>query len=402
MSALTLSVLLCLVSAVCYAAAAIVQERIAALPGGGARQALRRPGWWGAVALTALGAGLHVLALAYGPLSVVQPLGALTIVFALPMAAWFVRRPVGAAGWRGALLATAGLAGLLTLTGPPRTEHLAGSERPALALAVLGAMAGLMLAAHWMRRPVVRGVVLATAAGAAFGMASVFTKAVAEDLTDHHPAALGVSLGAIALLAPAGMLISQAAYRGAGLAAPLATLTVVNPVVAAAVGTLVLGEAFRYGLTGGLLALLAGAVTAAGVVVLTFREAELAAQEPGITAELGPAASDPATGPGLTAEQDPAAELGPVPVLVSVPEPDPALQPDAALRPDSAPEPDSAPGPWSGPVPLTGREPEARVPRARTRPRRMTVRCGSKSPEDQSVRAVVRACAPRHHGAADP
>ncbi|MFI9719669.1 DMT family transporter [Streptomyces sp. NPDC052396] len=321
MSALTISVLLCLVSAVAYAAAAIVQERIAALPGG-ARQVLTRPAWWGAVALTGLGAGLHVLALAYGPLSLVQPLGALTIVFALPMAAWFVRRPVGAAGWRGALLATAGLAGLLTLTGPPRTEHLAGSERPALALGVLGAMAGLMLAAHWSRRPVVRGVVLATAAGAAFGMASVFTKAVAEDLTAHHLAALGVSLGAIALLAPAGMLISQSAYRGAGLAAPLATLTVVNPVVAAAVGIVVLGEAFRYGPAGALLAVAAGAVTAAGVVVLTFREADLTA---------------PATAPS------------------------PALE---------------APAPMPA---LPGRPPETLVPRARSRGRRTMARCGSKS-----------------------
>ncbi|GAA3037872.1 hypothetical protein GCM10020000_14870 [Streptomyces olivoverticillatus] len=128
-----------------------------------------------------------MLALAFGPLSLVQPLGALTIVFALPMAALFVHRPVGARGWRGAVLATAGLAGLLALTGPPRTESLDGGQRPVLVAAVLGAVALLAIAARRVRRPVVRGVVLATAAGAAFGMASVFTKAAAEDWDVHRP-----------------------------------------------------------------------------------------------------------------------------------------------------------------------------------------------------------------------
>ncbi|PSJ27266.1 hypothetical protein B7P34_18655 [Streptosporangium nondiastaticum] len=271
MSALLLPVLLCLVSAVAYAGAAIVQERVAATTadGPGARGPLRRPGWWGAVALTGLGAGLHVVALAYGPLSLVQPLGALTIVFALPMAALFARRPVGSAGWRGALLATGGLAGILTLTGPPRAETLDAAQRPLLAAAVLTGAAVLALGARRARRAVVRGVVLAAAAGAAFGMGSVFTKAAAEDWTSHETGSLVPTLLATAVLASAGMLLSQASYRGAGLAAPLATVTIVNPVVAAAVGTAVLGETFRYGAAGGVLAVLAGGFATAGVVTLS-------------------------------------------------------------------------------------------------------------------------------------
>ncbi|RST05700.1 DMT family transporter, partial [Streptomyces sp. WAC05374] len=86
MSPLALSVLLSLVSAVAYAAGAIVQERVAA----DAVPAVSSPAWWVAVLLNGVGGVLHVVALAYGPLSLVQPLGALTIVFALPMAALFV------------------------------------------------------------------------------------------------------------------------------------------------------------------------------------------------------------------------------------------------------------------------------------------------------------------------
>ncbi|MGK5637157.1 DMT family transporter [Streptomyces sp. URMC 126] len=273
MSLLALSVLLCLVSAVCYAAAAIVQERVAAAAGGGIGGPLRSGAWWGAVVLTGLGAGLHVLALAWGPLSLVQPMGALTIVFALPMAAVFAHRPVGAAGYRGALLATGGLAGLLALTGPPRTESLPAAERPLLAAVMSAAVVLPALAARRARRPGIRGVLLATAAGVAFGMGSVFTKAAAEDITAHRTGALLPTLLVTAVLASAGMLLSQASYRGAGLAGPLATVTVVNPVVAAVVGVCCLGEAFRYGPTGGVLAGLAGAGAAAGVVMLTFRGA---------------------------------------------------------------------------------------------------------------------------------
>ncbi|MBC2876883.1 MULTISPECIES: DMT family transporter [Streptomyces] len=294
MSLLALSVLLCLVSAVCYAAAAIVQERVAATAGGGIRGTLRSGAWWGAVALTGLGAGLHVLALAWGPLSLVQPMGALTIVFALPMAAVFAHRPVGAAGYRGALLATGGLAGLLALTGPPGTESLPAAERPLLAAGMGAAVALTALVARRVRRPVVRGVLLATAAGVAFGMGSVFTKAAAEDVTGHRTGALLPTLVITAVLASAGMLLSQASYRGAGLAAPLATVTVANPVVAAAVGVCCLGEAFRYGLTGGVLAGLAGAAAAAGVVILTFRGAAGASEGSGVAEESGTAEAPPA------------------------------------------------------------------------------------------------------------
>jgi hypothetical protein len=65
------------------------------------------------------------------------------------------------------------------------------------------------------------------------------------------------------------MLLSQASYRGAGLAAPLATVTVVNPVVAAAVGLTLFGETFRYGTTGTALALACGVVAAGGLILLT-------------------------------------------------------------------------------------------------------------------------------------
>ncbi|GAB2814066.1 DMT family transporter [Streptomyces chlorus] len=279
MSALALSVLLSFVSAVAYAGGAIVQEQVAVSSPREQYAPLRRPGWWAAVALNGLGGLLHVVALAYGPLSLVQPLGALTIVFALPMAALLVGRRAGATAWRGALMAAVGLAGLLSLVGASDAQSLGTGQRVAAALATAVAVVALMVAARTVQRhPAVRGILLAVASGIAFGMSSVFTKTVAVDWTDGVSAGDVPSLAVIGVLATAGLLLSQASYRGAGLAAPLATLTVVNPVVAAAVGITMFGETFRYGATGTALALSCGVVAAGGLILLTTER--LAREQP--------------------------------------------------------------------------------------------------------------------------
>ncbi|MGW2517891.1 DMT family transporter [Streptomyces sp. NPDC001617] len=288
MSALALSVILSLVSAVAYAGGAIVQEHVAVSSPGEQYAPLRRPTWWAAVALNGLGGLLHVVALAYGPLSLVQPLGALTIVFALPMAALFVGRKAGATAWRGAIMATVGLAGLLALVGSSDGHSLDTAQRVAVAVVTGGVVVALMIAARAAHRhPAVRSMLLATGSGIAFGMSSVFTKTVAVDWTGGVTLSDLPSLAVIGVFATAGMLLSQASYRGAGLAAPLATLTVVNPVIAAAVGITMFGETFRYGSTGTALALSCGVVAAGGLILLTTERLARSTAEPEAAEPVG-------------------------------------------------------------------------------------------------------------------
>ncbi|WP_432246876.1 hypothetical protein ACRAR1_01525 [Streptomyces sanyensis] len=175
-----------------------------------------------------------------------------------------------------------------------------------LAAGAFGAVALLFLAAHGAHRPVLRGVLLAAAAGVSFGIASVFTKTVAEDWAWTTPLRHWPALVVVGVLAVLGLLLSQAAYRGSGLAAPLATVTVVNPVAASAVGIALFGEGFRHGALGAALAVVCGAVAAGGIVLLT-RE-RLGGDRPGRTGG-GPAAGGgrsgtpaaPVRGPGRKA-----------------------------------------------------------------------------------------------------
>ncbi|MEU2722833.1 DMT family transporter [Streptomyces smyrnaeus] len=289
MSALTMAVLLSLVSAVSYALAAIVQERIATTTAPSRWGLLRTGMWWTAAVLQGAGALLHVVALGLGPLTVVQPLGVLTLVLAAPMAALLGRRPVTPSAWRGILLVSAGLAGILLLTGNRGADSLDGTGQFALAACVLGSVALLVGTATAARRMAhdrpgsrlvaLRSASLALAAGVAYGAASVFVKTLADSWTSA-PLAATVPLAVLTVvLATTGLASSQASYRDGGLATPLATATVANPVVAAAAGILLLDEGFRYGATGTVLALGAGALAAWGLVVLTSDSARQARPE---------------------------------------------------------------------------------------------------------------------------
>ncbi|MYR17795.1 hypothetical protein, partial [Streptomyces sp. SID6137] len=251
------AVALSLVSAVAYALAAVAQERLAARnAGAGLLRLLGTGAWWSAVGLNAAAALLHVAALKYGPLTVVQPLGALTLVAAVPLGARAAGRRVSAVEWRGTALTLLGLgAVLVTASGPAPSRVL---SLPA-AVAVAGTTAALVGALSWPgARP---GLRHATASGFASGVASALTQTVTVAATDRSGPVLSTEVIVVALLVAAfavgGLLLSQTAYRG-GLGAPLAVVTLANPVAAALIGLTLLGQGLTGG-AGGVLLALAGA-----------------------------------------------------------------------------------------------------------------------------------------------
>ncbi|WP_353945891.1 hypothetical protein ABII15_32720 [Streptomyces sp. HUAS MG91] len=267
MSATLLAVALSLVSAVAYAAAAVAQERLAARSGGGTLRLLATGAWWGTVLLNAGAALLHVAALKYGPLTLVQPLGALTLVAAVPLGARIAGRRVTVGEWRGTALTLLGLAALLvTASGPEPDDTLSLPQ----ALAVAGlttAFIGVLA-----RRGARPGLRHATASGVASGVASALTQTVTVAATDRSgspfTAQVVVVAVLVALFAAGGLLLSQTAYQG-GLGAPLAMVTLANPVAAAVIGLSLLGERLQGGVAGFALAGAGAVLAARGVVLLT-------------------------------------------------------------------------------------------------------------------------------------
>lgn len=282
------AVVLSLFSAVAYAAAAVAQERLAARSAGsGTLRLLAEGAWWWSVTLNASAALLHVAALKYGTLTLVQPLGALTLVAAVPLGARVAGRHVSAVEWRGTALTLTGLAALLvTASGAAPDEVLSLPQ----ALAVAGTTAAVIGALARGARP---GLRHATAAGFASGVASALTQTVTVAATDRSDSPLSAQVAVVALLVAAfaagGLLLSQTAYQG-GLGAPLAVVTLANPLAAAAIGLSLLGERLQGGAAGLLLALAGASVAAWGVVTLSR-----SAPEPAATGDAhldGPADDD--------------------------------------------------------------------------------------------------------------
>jgi hypothetical protein len=226
---------LSLLSAVAYALAAVAQERLAAAPKPASLVTSRR--WWSSNGLNGGGAVLHTFALGFGSLTVVQPLGTLTLVVALPVGAAIAGRRVLGREWRGALTTVAGLVILLLAadTGAP-TEALTNDRilgLVAVTVVAIGALAGGGTAR-------MAGLRLAGASGIGFAVSSVLTQTVLLRMQADGAGALldpvlAGALVAVAALAVGALLLSQAAYKY-GLGAPLATLTLTNPIVAAAGG----------------------------------------------------------------------------------------------------------------------------------------------------------------------
>ncbi|MFF9349224.1 hypothetical protein [Streptomyces sp. NPDC014734] len=270
MNATVIAVALSLVSAVAYAAAAVAQARLATRtePGAGLLSLLGRGAWWSAVGLNAGGALLHVAALGYGPLMLVQPLGALTLVAAVPLGARAAGRRVTGIEWRGTILTLLGLGALLMAAGGT-VPHETLSLPEALAVG-----AGTMAVVAGLGRPGARpGLRHAAASGITSGVASALTQTLTVSVTDRTGPLFSWRLVVVAVLVSAfalgGLLLAQTAYRG-GLGAPLAVVTLANPVAATVIGLVLLGENLRGG-TISLLPALLGAVAAVRGVVLLCR-----------------------------------------------------------------------------------------------------------------------------------
>lgn len=236
-----ITIALCVAVSIAYATAALIQARHAHLT---VAQLARLPHWWGALALNALGAALHVTSLAFGPLSLIQPLGVLTLVIAVPLAAMTVRRKVTRLELTGMVYTVIGLAGLtLIITTAGTGETLGSGELLALIAATTVFTALLAVRGH---RPGASTLWEAVAGGVAFSVCSALCQTVVVSVGEGgagvllRPVTL-IAIVAIGVFAIAATILTQRSYRS-GLGAPLAVTNLVNPASATAIGVILLGE----------------------------------------------------------------------------------------------------------------------------------------------------------------
>lgn len=241
---------------------------------------LRDKTWWVGSVAGGAGFGFQAAALGFGSVLLVQALLVTSLLFALPMSAYFAHRRISRSQWLWAVLLAASVAVIVTVGNPTEGHSRAGFELwvwviaimgPALALCVIGSRV-------WAGKPAA-AVLLALVSGSLWGLFAVLTKGVVGRL-DHGIEAVLASpeLYAWALVAVAATAWQQSAFRAGSMAASLPTMTVAEPIVGSVLGIFVLGETLRPGDAGWFVLIVA-------VAAMVFATAALARGEVTSTGE---------------------------------------------------------------------------------------------------------------------
>jgi len=233
------------------------------------RRLARRPRWILAVSLAAFSFGVQAVALAFGPIALVQPLAATDLLFALPLLAHRQRQALRPWDWMAAAMVVGGVSGFLAASPPS-----AGSVAPALAawawiIAGAGSVVAVMVAVAIGLRGTVRAVLLAAGGAVVFAVVDALTKAVVG-LVDHRGAAVFASWEPYALLVAGvtAMVLAQGAYRAGPLLTSLPIIDTVEPVGAVLIGATAFGEHLGGSAALWSAQLSAAAMAVAGIVLL--------------------------------------------------------------------------------------------------------------------------------------
>jgi hypothetical protein len=248
---------------------------------GGLLRLVRNPRWLLGMAGDTLGLILQVIALATGPVVLIQPLLVLALPISLPVARWLGgprpgRAELLACGW-----IILGLGVFFAIIGNPGDADPLSSQDAITCVLVAAVIGVAVLVAVRGRSGVVRAAVYGTVSGAWFGLVAVLTDAAAASWQAHGIAAFGRSEGLIplvslAVLGGASIALTQVAFAAGALGASFPANLTADPLVAVLLGASLLHE----GLPNSPLAFVAYAACFAAVLYGAIR---LAAKPAGAT-----------------------------------------------------------------------------------------------------------------------
>ena len=265
-------------SAVAYGTATAVQHRAAHRGTGradarGVLRLVRDPRWLASVGGDTIGLALQVVALATGPVLLVQPLLVLAVPVALP-----VGRLLGGPSptWQD-YAACVGILGSLAvfflLVGNPGQASPLPAAQAAWTTVAAAALGGVLFSAVRTASSTVRAAIYGAVAGAWFGFVGVLLDAVSTTWQRSGPAGLTqpdgwVPLVCLLLVGSGALVLTQVSFQVGTLAASFPANEATAPVVAVVLGAALLHE--RLPLSAGHVAayLLCVAVVAAGAVQL--------------------------------------------------------------------------------------------------------------------------------------
>jgi drug/metabolite transporter (DMT)-like permease len=241
------------------------------------RGLLRQRLWLASTIGSAGGFALQALALATGPIVLVQPLLVTGVLFAAVTGFLLRRGPVDWGLAAGLVMTSGGLALFLVAARPSPGENTltVGDVIPLAAVLAVLIVGSLALAARY--QGTVRALALALATGIVYGVTAAVAKVTLGVLDEGLGAVLTHwSVWAVVVLGPFGFLLNQHAFHESALASPVvAVITVTDPLVGIGIGILWLGESVPADGPAALTEVLGLLVMAAGVWLVAHRSPHL-------------------------------------------------------------------------------------------------------------------------------
>ncbi|MFJ4843653.1 DMT family transporter [Streptomyces sp. NPDC088746] len=236
---------------------------------------MRVPSWLAGIGLMICGMALGALALGQGEVSVVEPLLATNLLFALALSRYFTGQRLGRQGWGGLCLLAGGVTAFL-LGGQPRGGEAV--TEPLRHWLVIGLVAGLALAltafARHPRAPWTP-TLLGVAGGLLNGLQDALTRVSGLRLGEGGWGALftGWQPYALVVMGVTSLIIVQSAFEAGPLRMSLPGLTAAQPLAGIVCGIGFLGDQVRTD-TGALAWQATGlAAIVAGIVLLGLHPA---------------------------------------------------------------------------------------------------------------------------------
>ncbi|MFE9862233.1 DMT family transporter [Streptomyces sp. NPDC005506] len=203
--------------------------------------------WLAGIGLMVSGMALGALALGKGEVSVVEPLLATNLLFAMALSRHRTGQRLGRQGWAGLWLLAGGVTAFLLGGRPQGGETITNALRHWLVVGVVVGIALLLTTFAKRSQHGAAAALLAVAAGLLYGLQDALTRMSGQLLSDSGWTTLMTSWQpyAVVVLGVTGLILVQSAFETAPLRMSLPALTAAQPLAGIACGIGFLGDQVR-------------------------------------------------------------------------------------------------------------------------------------------------------------
>ncbi|MEV0093049.1 DMT family transporter [Streptomyces sp. NPDC050738] len=208
---------------------------------------VRVPRWLAGIGLMICGMVLGALALGWGEVSLVEPLLATNLLFAMALSRWQTGQSLGRQGWGGLALLAGGVTAFIVAGQPHGSVAVAGPTRHWLIIGVVAGVA-LLLTVYAKRSRLGAGAtLLSLAAGLLYGLQDALTRVSGQRFSRGGLFDLVTTWQpyAVVVLGITGLVLVQSAFETAPLRMSLPALTAAQPLAGIVCGVGFLGDRLR-------------------------------------------------------------------------------------------------------------------------------------------------------------